>query len=66
MDYYDQTPKACPFVEGRPLRYSVGWYRGRKRVVSAWFADKQAALCWLNLAKAGYPHLKFDLLESLF
>lgn len=53
-------------TEERPLRYSVGFYRGRCRVVLAWFADFSAAKDYLSRLRASYPHLKADLLKSLF
>lgn len=66
MDYLD-LPKACPLVEGRPLRYSVGFYRGRRRrYVFAWFDDLDAAFIYCNRMRNQYPHLTIDVLESLF
>lgn len=65
MDYCD-IPKACPLVEGRPLRYSVGFYRGKRRCVVAWFADLSAAADYCVRMTSRYPDFKIDLLESLF
>lgn len=53
-------------MEGRPLCYSVGFYRGRHRVTLAWFADFGAAKGYLSRIRASYPHLKADLLKSMF
>lgn len=65
MDYCD-FPKACPLVEGRPLRYSVGFYRGKRRCIVAWFADRSAAVDYCARMISQYPNFKIDLLESLF
>lgn len=65
MDYYD-PPKVCPLIEGRPFRYSVGFYRGRHRYVVAWFDDRLAATDYCSKARLRHPKFKFDLLQSLF
>lgn len=65
MDFFDH-PRSCPIVEGQPLRWSVGYYRGRRRVTFAWFADFDAASHYLQSMAASYPHLKIDLLNAFF
>lgn len=65
MDYLD-LPRACPLVEGRPFRYSVGFYRGRKRLTLAWFADESSALDYCIRTSRQYPQFKVDVLKSLF
>mgnify|MGYP007072511043 CR=1 FL=1 len=59
-------PRSCPVVEGIPLRYSVGFYRNRVRRVFAWFVDYDSAFAYLERISRVYPHLKIDLLQSLF
>lgn len=53
-------------MEGIPLRYSVGFYRNRVRRVFAWFVDYDSASAYLERISRVYPHLKIDLLQSLF
>ena len=66
MDYLD-LPRACPFVEGRPFRYSVGFYRGRRRrCVFAWFDDFDPAFAYCKRMRDQYPHLTIDILKSIF
>jgi len=66
MDYFDFKPKASPIINGVPLRYSVAAYRGKKRVVIAWFLDASPANDYLALCRRSNPYIKFDCLESLF
>ena len=65
MDPFDR-PRSCPIVEGQPLRWSVGYYRNRRRFTLAWFADFDAACRYLQSVSASYPRFKIDLLQSLF
>jgi len=65
MDYCD-APKFCPAVSGSLLRWSVAFYRGRRRFVIAWFESEAAALRFLKRSRDQNPNLKFDCLESLF
>lgn len=65
MDCYDDL-KFCPIVSGSPLRWSVGVYERRRRVVIAWFELESSALSFLKKARAQRPDLKFDYLQSLF
>ena len=59
-------PKASPVVEGVPLRYSVAFYRGRRRIVIGWFQDFDNAMDFLKRSRRSNPHLKYDLCKSLF
>lgn len=59
-------PKASPIVEGIPFRYSVAFYRGRRRVVIAWFQDYGGAMEFLRRSRRVNPHLKYDLCRSMF
>ena len=59
-------PKASPIVEGIPLRYSVGFYRGRHRTVIAWFQDFDEAMHFLNRLRCTRPYIKYDLCKSMF
>lgn len=66
MDYFDFRPKASPIINGAPCRYSVAAYRGKKRVVVAWFVDKFSADDYLVRCRQTNPYIKFDCLKSLF
>jgi len=66
MDYFDFKPRYSPVIEGAPYRYSIGAYRGRKRVIIAWFADKTSANDYLVFCCRTNPYVKFDCLKSLF
>jgi len=65
MDSFD-FPKASPIVEGVPLRYSVAFYRGRRRTVIAWFQNFDDATDFLERSRRDNPHFKYDLCQSLF
>lgn len=66
MDYFDFRPRFSPIVDSVPCRYSVGAYRGRKRVVIAWFSDESPAIDYLARCRRTNPYLKFDCLRSIF
>jgi hypothetical protein len=66
MDNFDFRPRFSPIVNGTPHRYSVGAYRGKKRVTIAWFVDESSANEYLALCRRTNPYIKFDRLESLF
>lgn len=66
MDRYDYIPRFAPTVNGAPLRYSVGMYQDKKRVIVAWFADEAAAIDYLIRCRRDNPYAKFDYLQSLF
>ena len=59
-------PKACLINDGKPLRWSVGFYRGKRRCVSACFAYYSEALDYFRRSRVCYPHLKFDIIQTLF
>ena len=65
MDFFD-IPTSCPVVEGQPLRYSVGVYQGRNRLVVAWFFDYKDAYDYLKRARIEYPRFVYDILRTLF
>lgn len=65
MDYFDFRPRFSPIVNSIPYRYSVGAYRGKKRVVIAWFADEIPAADYLVRCRLDHPSVKFDCLQSL-
>ena len=66
MDYFDFRPRFSPIVNGVAHRYSVGAYRGKKRVVIAWFVDRPSANDYLARCRRTNPYVKFDCLRSLF
>lgn len=66
MAYFDFRPRFSPVVNSVPHRYSVGVYRGRKRVVIAWFADESPANDYLARCRRTNPYIKFDCLKSFF
>ncbi len=63
-----------PSVQGRwtkyppeeGARYSLGYYRGCKRVVFDYFMHREHALRYYDALKERYPELKFDILPILF
>lgn len=65
MDTLD-SPRFCPSIDGVPYRYSVGFYRGKRRVILGWFADQDAAMEYLLRFRRCHPRCKADLLQSLF
>lgn len=67
MDHFDvQRPRFSPIVDSTPYRFSVGVYRGRKRVVIAWFVAESTALDYLARCRRDNPSFKYDYLKSLF
>lgn len=65
MDYFDFRPRFSPIIDSIPYRYSVAAYRGKKRVVIAWFSDEQAAIDYCRRCRSDSPCVKFDCLKSL-
>lgn len=59
-------PRFSPVVGHIPYRYSVGAYRGKKRVIIAWFSDEQAAIDYCHCCRSDRPYIKFDYLKSIF
>lgn len=67
MDYFDVfRPRFSPIVDSTPYRYSVGAYRGRKRVVIAWFSTESDAIDYCRRCRSDRPYVKFDYLQSLY
>ena len=66
MNYFDFRPRFSPIINSSPLRYSIGMYRGKKRITVAWFADETSAIEYLIRCRRGNPYVKFDCLQSLF
>jgi len=66
MDNFDFRPRFSPTISNIPYCYSIGAYRGRKRVVIAWFADAISANDYLIRCRLDHPRIKFDCLRSLF
>lgn len=65
MDSIDFRPSFSPIINGSPLRYSIGMYRGKKRIIVAWFADETPAIDYLARCRRDNPYAKFDCLQSL-
>lgn len=66
MDNFDFRLRFSPVIDGSPCRYSIGAYRGKKRVVIAWFADRGPASDYLVRCRLDHPDIKFDCLRSIF
>lgn len=66
MDNFDFRPRYSPVIDSAPFRYSVAAYRGRKRVIIAWFNDEVAANDYLTRCRRTNPYIKFDCLKSIF
>lgn len=66
MDKFDVfRPRFSPVVNSISYRYSVGAYRGKKRVIIAWFSDERPAIDYCRRCRSDHPYVKFDCLESL-
>lgn len=65
MDHFDFRPKFSPVINDAPCRFSVGAYRGKKRVTIAWFLDEFSAKDYLVRCRRDHPRVKFDYLQSL-
>lgn len=65
MDYFDFRPRFSPAIDSICYRYSIGAYRGVKRVVIAWFADETSANDYLIRCRLDHPGIRFDCLRSL-
>lgn len=66
MEYFDFRPRFSPIINSIPYRYSIGVYRGKRRVVIAWFIDEISAADYLVRCRLDHPSIKFDCLRSLF
>lgn len=64
MDYFDFRPRFSPVINSLSYRYSIGAYRGRKRIVIAWFHDEASANDYLVRCRLDHPSIKFDCLRS--
>lgn len=64
MDAFDFRPRFLPVADCGPYRYSIGAYRGRKRVVLAWFSEEAPANDYLIRCRLDRPFVKFDCLKS--
>lgn len=65
MDYIDAfRPRFSPVVNSIPYRYSVAAYRGKRRVIVAWFSDEQAAMDYCRRCRSDRPYIKYDCLQS--
>ena len=56
-------PSSTPL---KNYRWSVGFYRGRGRVVVAWFEDEASAIDYCNRCRHSRPDFKYDYIQSLF
>jgi len=65
MDKFDFRPRFSPVIDSIPYRFSIGAYRGKKRVVIAWFSDEEPASDYLIRCRLDHPAIKFDCLRSL-
>lgn len=66
MDRFDFRPRFSPIIDGAPYRFSVGAYRGKKRIIIAWFPDEAPAMDYLVRCRSDHPTIKFDYLKSFF
>ena len=64
MDMFDFRPRFSPLIDSIPYRFSIGAYRGKKRVVIAWFSDEEPANDYLIRCRLDHPAIKFDCLRS--
>lgn len=65
MDRFDFRPRFSPVVNGTPFRFCISAYRGKKRVVIAWFSDEPSANDYLIRCRLDHPRVKFDCIQSL-
>ena len=65
MYYFDSRPKFSPIIGSSAFPFSIGAYRGKRRVVIAWFPDKVSANDYLARCRRTNPYIKFDCLQSL-
>ena len=64
MDKFDFRPRFSPVIDSIPYRFSIGAYRGKKRIVVAWFSDEEPANDYLIRCRLDYPAIRFDCLRS--
>ena len=66
MDYIDAfRPRFSPVVDSIPYHFSVGAYRGKKRVSIAWFRYESDAIAYLTRCRRERPYIKYDYLQSM-
>lgn len=65
MDRFDFRPRFSPIIDHVPYRFSIGAYRGKKRIIIAWFSDDASANDYLIRCRLDHPRVKFDCLQSL-
>lgn len=63
---YPSVQKCWTKYPPEDARYSLGYYRGRKRVVFDYFQVREYAVRYYDALKERYPDLKFDILPVLF
>ena len=66
MDMFDFRPRFSPIIDGNSYRFSVAAYRGKKRVIIAWFSDEAPAKDYLIRCRLDHPGIRFDVLQSFF
>ncbi|WGL31017.1 hypothetical protein [Dipodfec virus UOA04_Rod_656] len=65
-DHSYLTPPPARISNGRTLSYSVGYYRGRRRIVLGWFETHADASAYLTRCRETNSFFRYDLLHSLF
>ena len=65
MDKFDFRPRFSPVIDSIPYRFSVAAYRGKKRVVIAWFSDEEPANDYLIPCRLDYTAIRFYCLKIL-
>ncbi|WGL31009.1 hypothetical protein [Dipodfec virus UOA04_Rod_653] len=66
MSYSFFIPPPVRYTSTGPLRFSVGFYRGRSRHILGWFSSKSDALDYLERCRETNSFYRYDYLESLF
>ena len=63
---YPSVPKRFTRYPPEDACYSLGYYRGRKRIVFDYFQSREIALRYYDALRDRYPQLTFDILPTLF
>ena len=63
---FPRQKRTFPVSGDHVFCYSVGCYRGKKREVLAWFTTFHDANLFLERIVHDFPHLHFDVLNSMF
>lgn len=66
MDALEFRPCFSPIINGAPCQFSVGMYRGKKRIIVAWFIDEKSANDYLIRCRRDNPFATFDCIQALF